>query len=94
LDLRAIARYPIAGKRVLNMGSLSSRYEAMFIHFGGRPTDYNPILMRTKRMEFMSIAEWEEKRERFEIGFSISSFEHDGLGLRRPHIDPDGRCAK
>jgi hypothetical protein len=42
----------------------------------------------------MSIAEWEEKRERFEIGFSISSFEHDGLGLRRPHIDPDRRCAK
>jgi hypothetical protein len=55
------------------MGSLSPWYEAMFIHFGARPVtmDYNPILVRTKRMEFLSIAEWEEKRERFEIGFSV-----------------------
>jgi hypothetical protein len=36
------------------MGSLSPWYEAMFIHFGARPVtmDYNPILVRTKRMEW------------------------------------------
>jgi hypothetical protein len=33
LDLRGDRQVPIAGKRVLNMGSLSPRYEATFIHF-------------------------------------------------------------
>jgi hypothetical protein len=88
----AIAKYPIVGKRVLNMGSLSPWYEAMFIHFGARPVtmDYIPILVDTERMEFMNIVEWEEKRERFEIGFSISSVQHDGLGMYGDPIDPDG----
>jgi hypothetical protein len=95
LDLwvcQAIAKYPIAGQSVVNMGSLTPWYEAMFIHFGAHPVtiDYNPLLLRTERMSFMTIAEWEEKRPRFDVGFSISSFEHDGLGMYGDPIDPDG----
>jgi hypothetical protein len=87
-----IAKYPIAGRSVVNMGSISPWYEAMFIHFGAHPVsiDYNRILLRTSRMTFMTIAEWEEKRPLFDVGFSISSFEHDGLGAYGDPIDPDG----
>lgn len=88
----AIQKYPIAGKSVVNMGSLTPWYESMFIYFGAHPVtiDYNPILLRTNRMTFMSIDEWERDRPRFDVGFSISSFEHDGLGMYGDPIDPDG----
>jgi hypothetical protein len=88
----AIRKYPITGKSVVNMGSLTPWYESMFIHFGAQPVtiDYNPIIMRTERISFMTIDQWEQERPQFEIGFSISSFEHDGLGAYGEPIDPDG----
>jgi SAM-dependent methyltransferase len=88
----AIEKYPIRGKSVVNMGSMTPWYEAMFILFGAQPVtiDYNPILLRTKRMKFMTIGDWERDRPRFDVGFSISSFEHDGLGMYGDPLDPDG----
>jgi len=80
--------------RAFNTGHPCALYarEAMFINFGAHFTtiDYNPILLRTSRMSFMSIDEWEKKRPQFDVGFSISSFEHDGLGAYGDPIDPDG----
>jgi hypothetical protein len=88
----AIAKYPIRGMQVVNMGSLTPWYEAMFIHLGAFPTtiDYNQITLRTKRMRFMTIADWERERTQFDAGFSISSFEHDGLGMYGDPLDPEG----
>lgn len=88
----AIEKYPIRGKSVVNMGSMTPWYEAMFILFGARPVtiDYNPIVLRTDRMAFMTIEQWERERPAFDIGFSISSFEHDGLGMYGDSLDPDG----
>lgn len=88
----AMEKYPIAGKSVVNMGSLTPWYEAMCIHYGGFPTtiDYNRIVLGTTRMRFMTIAEWERERPRFDVGLSISSFEHDGLGMYGDPLDPDG----
>jgi hypothetical protein len=53
----AVEKYPIRGKSVVNMGSMTPWYEAMFILFGAQPItiDYNPILLRTNRMKFMTI---------------------------------------
>ncbi len=67
-------------------------YEAMFIFFGAHPVtiDYNPIIVRTDRMSFMTIADWERERPLFDLGFSISSFEHDGLGMFGDPLDPEG----
>jgi hypothetical protein len=67
----AIEKYPIRGKSVVNMGSMTPWYEAMFILFGAQPVtiDYNPILLRTNRMKFMTIREWEDTRPRFDFGF-------------------------
>jgi hypothetical protein len=88
----AIKKYPIDGKSVVNMGSVTPWYESMFILFGTKPVtiDYNRILLRTDRMKFMTIAEWEHDRPIFDVGFSISSFEHDGLGMYGDPLDPDG----
>jgi hypothetical protein len=88
----AIAKYPIRDKSVVNIGSLTPWYESMFICFGATPVtiDYNRIILRTKRMGFMTIDQWERDRPTFEVGFSISSFEHDGLGMYGDPIDPDG----
>jgi hypothetical protein len=88
----AIAKYPIKGQRVVNIGSMTPWYEAMFIHFGAHPVtvDWNPILVRSKRMTFMTVAEWERDRPQFDIGFSLSSFEHDGLGMYGDPLNPNG----
>ena len=88
----AIAKYPIRGQSVVNMGSLTPWYESMFIFFGVKPVtiDYNRIVLRTDRMGVMTIDEWEGERPVFDVGFSISSFEHDGLGMYGDPLDPDG----
>jgi len=88
----AIEKYPIRGKSVVNMGSMTPWYEAMFIFFGAHPVtiDYNPIIVKSTRMSFMGIAEWERDRPQFDIGFSISSFEHDGLGMFGDPLDTEG----
>jgi hypothetical protein len=88
----AIAKYPIRGKSVVNMGSLTPWYESMFILFGAKPVtiDYNRIVLLTDRMSVMTIDEWERARPVFDLGFSISSFEHDGLGMYGEPLDPDG----
>jgi Caenorhabditis protein of unknown function, DUF268 len=38
----------------------------------------------------MRIEQWEHERTLFDAGFSISSFEHDGLGMYGDPLDPDG----
>jgi hypothetical protein len=89
----AIGKYPIRGQSVVNMGSLTPWYEAMFLLFGAVSPctiDYNRIVLRTSRMRFMTIDEWERDRPIFDVGFSISSFEHDGLGMYGDPLDPDG----
>jgi hypothetical protein len=88
----AIAKYPIAGKHVVNMGSLTPWYESTCLHFGARSTtiDYNKIITLTERIATMTVHEWEATRPRFDIAWSISSFEHDGLGMYGDPIDPDG----
>jgi hypothetical protein len=88
----AIAKYPIRGKSVVNMGSMTPWYESMFILFGAGPVtiEYNRIIVRSERMRVMTIDEWEQERPTFDVGFSISSFEHDGLGMYGDPLDPDG----
>jgi hypothetical protein len=52
--------------------------------------DYNRIIVKSDRMSFMTIDEWERHRPVFDAGFSISSSEHDGLGMYGDPLDPDG----
>jgi hypothetical protein len=89
---QALADYPVAGRKVAVMGSVTPWYEATCLRFGAEPTsiDYNPILVRSDRIRTMTLAEWERDRPQFDAAVSISSFEHDGLGAYGDPIDPDG----
>ena len=71
----ALDKYPVANRRVVNIGSMTPWYEAMLIHFGAKPTiiDYNPIVTRTERMAFMTISIGQRDRPLFDVGFSASS---------------------
>ena len=88
----AIEKYPVMGLDVVNMGSLTPWYESNCIYFGARPTtiDYNRIVSRTDRIQTMTVDEWENERPRFDVAWSISSFEHDGLGMYGDPLDPEG----
>jgi len=88
----AIEKYPIHNLDVVNMGSLTPWYESNCIYFGARPTtiDYNRIISRTKRIRTMTVQEWDIDKPVFDVAWSISSFEHDGLGMYGDPLDPEG----
>jgi hypothetical protein len=88
----AFAKLPITDKSIAIMGSISPWYESACIHFGGKPTtiEYNTIVVRSSRMEAITVAEQKKNGRTFDAAVSISSFEHDGLGRYGDPLDPDG----
>jgi len=84
-------RHPIEGKRVAIMGSIKPWYEAICLHYGGTPIsiEYNVIVPSDKRLKMIHIND-AKKEEPFDAAFSISSFEHDGLGRYGDPINPNG----
>lgn len=88
----AVEKYPIKGLSVVNMGSLTPWYESNCLYFGAQSTtiDYNPIITRTDRIKTMTVADWDRSEPAFDVAWSISSFEHDGLGMYGDPLDPDG----
>jgi hypothetical protein len=88
----ALAAYPLAGKTVAVIGSLTPWYEAAVILHGGRPTtiDYNRIIAKSPRLAAMTVDELTESRRTFDAVLNISSIEHDGLGSYGDPIDPNG----
>jgi len=88
----AIAQFPIQGLSVVNMGSLTPWYESNCLYHGAASTtvDYNKIITLTDRIKTMTVAEWQLERPKFDVAWSISSFEHDGLGMYGDPMDPDG----
>jgi len=88
----AIAKYPIKGLSVVNMGSLTPWYESNCLYYGASSTtiDYNKIITLTDRIKTMTIADWDREQPTFDVAWSISSFEHDGLGMYGDPLDPDG----
>jgi SAM-dependent methyltransferase len=88
----AMSKYPVAGQSIAVMGSITPWYEATCLAFGGRPftIDYNPIISKSARLEVATVAEFERNPRVFDAALTISSFEHDGLGMYGDPIDPDG----
>lgn len=89
---QGIAKYPIAGLSVVNMGSLTPWYESNCIYHGASSTtiDYNKIITLTDRIKTMTVADWDREQPTFDVAWSISSFEHDGLGMYGDPLDPNG----
>lgn len=87
----ALTRHDIKGQRVCVMGSINPWYESICLGFGGKPTsiEYNVIKPSDDRLRMIHVNDV-SKEEPFDAGFSISSFEHDGLGRYGDPIDPNG----
>jgi len=83
---------PIVGKRVAIMGSTSPWYEAMAIAYGGMPTtvEYNLPNYGHPLIKEILLTDLVKSGYRFDIAFSISSFEHDGLGRYGDPLNPNG----
>lgn len=89
---QALEKHSIKDKQVVIMGSRLPVYESICLAYGGMPTtvEYNPIISCDARLKIMTAEDCASHRVRFDAAFSISSFEHDGLGRYGDALDPDG----
>jgi hypothetical protein len=88
----ALDDHPVRGKDVAVIGSLQPWYEAICLEFGGNPytIEYNKIQTNDPRLNLTTLDEYRNNPRKFKAVFSISSFEHDGLGRYGDPIDPEG----
>ena len=88
----ALARFPIRNQEVAVMGSEYPWYESMVIEYGARPftIEYRKITSDHPAIKAVQPHEFEADPRQFDVAFSISSFEHDGLGRYGDPINPDG----
>jgi hypothetical protein len=87
---KCLSKYPIQDKTVAIIGSATPWYEAVCLAHGGIPTtiEYNRITTDDERLNMLTVEEYNEKPIQFDAVFSISSYEHDGLGRYGDPIDP------
>jgi hypothetical protein len=88
----ALNKYFTAGEQVAVMGTQTPFYECICLSYGGYPTaiDYNVVECQDGRIRYKTTAQQKYDGERFDSAFSISSFEHDGLGRFGDPLNPDG----
>ena len=88
----ALGKYSIEGKNVGIFGSIDPWFESVCLSYGGVPTtiEYQKITSNDERLKVMTVSEYDQSPIKFDASFSISSFEHDGLGRFGDPIDPRG----
>lgn len=74
------------------MGSTCPLYESICLFFGGKPTtiEYNKLISEDPRLKVITYNDCFQSSRQFDIAFSISSFEHDGLGRYGDSLNPNG----
>lgn len=89
--LSALEKYSIAGKTVCVFGAESINCDAISLVHGAEKVyiiDYNPIISEHPLVEAYNYETIKDKK--VDIGISISSFEHDGLGRYGDKLCPNG----
>eukprot|EP01121_Diplochlamys_sp_Union-15-3_P010927 TRINITY_DN3123_c0_g1_i2.p1 TRINITY_DN3123_c0_g1~~TRINITY_DN3123_c0_g1_i2.p1 ORF type:complete len:259 (-),score=30.17 TRINITY_DN3123_c0_g1_i2:124-900(-) len=89
----ALRKFPITGQDVVIFGSQEPWYEAIALSFGANSTtsiDYRENSYDHPKMSWTTLQECLKSGRRFPIAFSISSFEHDGLGRYGDFLNPNG----
>ena len=88
----ALDKYPIEGEDVAIIGSCQPWYESVCLTFGGKPhtIEYNKLETDDPRLTLYTVDEFRKNPRKFKAAFSISSFEHDGLGRFGDPINPEG----
>lgn len=85
----ALERYPIKDKSVCIFGSANPWYEAIAIEFGCTKCtviEYSPRPCFHEKISYVQPTD--TIHEKYDVIFSISSFEHDGLGRYGDPVDP------
>uniref|UniRef100_A0ACD5GSW4 DUF268 domain-containing protein n=1 Tax=Desertifilum tharense IPPAS B-1220 TaxID=1781255 RepID=A0ACD5GSW4_9CYAN len=87
----ALEKYPIRDRTIAIMGSQYPWYESICLHYGGQPTviDYHKIQSQHPGIQTLTIEEYDRHPLQFDAAFSISSFEHDGLGRYGDPLNPN-----
>lgn len=89
---QALEVFSISGKKILVAGLEACNCDALAIAYGADTvlvTDYNPPVCEHQRVVSMTPEEFAKSGLRPEAAFSISSFEHSGLGRYGDQLDPD-----
>lgn len=90
---QALRLFPLTGKRVAVFGSAQPWYESICLAHGAKEVvifEYGSIVSEHPRVRMVTYDEYARNPEPFDVGLSISSFEHDGLGRYGDPLDPDG----
>lgn len=89
---QALADYSVMDQRVAVIGSGCPVYEAICLAYGGHPVtvEYQTRITDDDRLEFWSPDDFAKSTTPIQAAFSVSSFEHDGLGRYGDPLDPDG----
>ena len=88
----ALDKYSIKNLTVAIMGSTKPYCEAICLYYQGIPVtiEYNKIISEDPRITCLTVDEFDTNPFHVDAAFSISSFEHDGLGRYGDPIDPFG----
>jgi hypothetical protein len=87
-----LSKYSIENKSVAVIGSIEPWYESICLAYGGIPTtvEYNKLISYDRRIKTMTVDEYNKNPIKFDMVFSISTFEHDGLNRYGDPINPNG----
>lgn len=89
---QALKTFPIKGKKTLVVGSQSPWYESVALANGASSVttiEYQPIQSEHPLITALTPEQFDKNPMKFEIGFSISTFEHDGLGRYGDPVSPN-----
>lgn len=88
----ALDSYPIQGKDVVVIGSRRPWIEVVCIAFGAASVttvDYTPPVCESSLIRTKGVAEHSASDQKYDVMFSFSSIEHDGLGRYGDPISPN-----
>lgn len=90
---QALEKYTLKDNSVAVMGSTVPFYEAVALYYGAKRVtviEYSKIISFHPKIRTLTIAQYERYPLQFDTAFSISSFEHDGLGRYGDPLNPTG----
>lgn len=90
---QAFDEYDLSGKEVLVFGAENINCDAIALSRGASKVyiiEYNKITSEHEKVFCMTYEEYIEKGIKCDVGISVSSFEHDGLGRYGDPIKPNG----
>ncbi len=93
LHCMAFDKYPIRGKDVAVIGSITPWIECLALNYGCKSVttvEYNVPNCKSDRIKTISFNEFLETSNKYGVVITFSSIEHSGLGRYGDPLDPDG----